>query len=88
FTCPYDTFSFRRMPFGLCNAPATFQRWMMTIFTDMVEYFVEVFMDDFSIFGNTYDICLSNLAKVLKKCEETNLVFNWEECHFMVKEGI
>ena len=88
FSCPYGTFSFRRMPFGLCNAPATFQRCMMAIFTDMVENFVEVFMDDFSIFVNTYDICLSNLAKVLKRCEETNLVLNWEKCHFMVKEGI
>ncbi|KAL5541528.1 hypothetical protein UlMin_009238 [Ulmus minor] len=50
FTCPYGTFAFRRMPFGLCNAPATFQRCMMAIFTDMVEQFVEVFMDDFSVF--------------------------------------
>ena len=65
---------------------ATFQRCMMEIFIDMVENYVEVFMDDFSIFGNTYDICLSNLAKVLKRCEEMNLVFNWEKCHFMVKK--
>ncbi|XP_062102938.1 uncharacterized protein LOC133813922 [Humulus lupulus] len=88
FTCPYGTFAFRRMPFGLCNAPATFQRCMMAIFTDMVEQFLEVFMDDFSIFGDSYDDCLSNLAKVLQRCEETNLVLNWEKCHFMVKEGI
>ncbi|KAA3459075.1 reverse transcriptase [Gossypium australe] len=71
FTCPYDTFSFRRMPFSLCNAPTIFQPYMMAIFTNMVENFVEVLMDDFSIFGNTYDVCLSNLAKVLKRCEET-----------------
>ncbi|KAL5562825.1 hypothetical protein UlMin_032572 [Ulmus minor] len=88
FTCPYGTFAFRRMPFGLCNAPATFQRCMMAIFTDMVEQFVEVFMDDFSVFGDTFDSCLGNLAKVLQRCEETNLVLNWEKCHFMVKEGI
>src|SRR5262245_45321222 len=88
FTCPYGTFAFRRMPFGLCNAPATFQRCMMAIFTDMVEQFIEVFMDDFSVFGESYDDCLNNLAKVLKRCEETNLVLNWEKCHFMVKEGI
>ncbi|KAL5568863.1 hypothetical protein UlMin_025438 [Ulmus minor] len=88
FTCPYGTFSFRRMPFGLCNAPATFQRCMMAIFTEMVEHFVEVFMDDFSIFGDSFGLCLENLAKVLKRCEETNLVLNWEKCHFMVKEGI
>ncbi|KAL5570702.1 hypothetical protein UlMin_020299 [Ulmus minor] len=88
FTCPYGTFAFRRMPFGLCNAPATFQRCMMAIFTEMVEHFVEVFMDDFSVFGDSFGLCLENLAKVLKRCEETNLVLNWEKCHFMVKEGI
>ena len=47
FTCPYGTFAFRRMPFGLCNAPTTFQRCMMSIFSDMVEDTIEVFMDDF-----------------------------------------
>ena len=61
FTCPYGTFAFRRMPFELCNAPATFQRCMMSIFTDMVERSLEVFMDDFSVFGNSFGDCLSNL---------------------------
>nr|GEV99548.1 reverse transcriptase domain-containing protein [Tanacetum cinerariifolium] len=51
FTCPYGTFAYRRMPFGLCNAPATFQRCMTAIFHDMVEDFMEVFMDDFSVSG-------------------------------------
>ncbi|KAL5583482.1 hypothetical protein UlMin_015924 [Ulmus minor] len=88
FTCPYGTFAFRRMPFGLCNVPATFQRCMTAIFTEMVEHFVKVFMDDFSVFGDSFGLCLENLAKVLKRCEETNLVLNWEKCHFMVKEGI
>ena len=49
FTCPYGTFAFRRMPFGLCNALGTFQRCMMAIFLDMVEKTIEVFMDDFSV---------------------------------------
>ncbi|KAJ8774225.1 hypothetical protein K2173_009656 [Erythroxylum novogranatense] len=88
FTCPYDTFAFRRMPFGLCNAPATFQRCMMAIFSDMVENGLEVFMDDFSVHGDSFDMCLENLTKVLERCEETNLVLNWEKCHFMVQEGI
>ncbi|GKD64686.1 putative nucleotidyltransferase, ribonuclease H, partial [Tanacetum coccineum] len=88
FTCPYGTFAYRRMPFGLCNAPATFQRCMTTIFHDMCKDFMEVFMDDFSIFGNSFDSCLNNLSKMLARCEETNLVLNWEKCHFMVKEGI
>ncbi|KAK1667395.1 hypothetical protein QYE76_055554 [Lolium multiflorum] len=48
----------------------------------------EVFMDDFSIYGNSFDSCLRNLDKVLQRCEETNLVLNWEKCHFMVNEGI
>ncbi|GJZ92763.1 reverse transcriptase domain-containing protein [Tanacetum coccineum] len=88
FTCPYGTFAYRRMPFGLCNAPATFQRCTTAIFHDMVEDFIEVFMDDFSMFGNSFDCCLANLDRMLSRCEETNLVLNWEKCHFMVKEGI
>ena len=76
------------MPFGLCNAPATFQRCMMAIFADLVEEIMEVFMDDFSVYGNSFDGCLENLERVLARCEETNLVLNWEKCHFMVEEGI
>ncbi|CAL8175219.1 unnamed protein product [Prunus armeniaca] len=88
FTCPFGTFAYRRMHFGLCNAPATFQRCMMSIFSDMVERFIEVFMDDFSVFGDSFDQCLHNLSKVLARCEQTNLVLNWEKCHFMVNQGI
>ncbi|KAL4285180.1 hypothetical protein GQ457_16G020340 [Hibiscus cannabinus] len=76
------------MPFGLCNAPATFQRCMTAIFSDLNEDCLEIFMDDFSTFGEDFDNCLSNLEKVLKRCKETNLVLNWEKCHFMVDEGI
>ncbi|XP_071924688.1 uncharacterized protein [Coffea arabica] len=88
FTCPYGTFAFRRMPFGLCNAPATFQRYMMAIFSDYIEKIMEIFMDDFSVYGLSFDHCLHNLELILQRCEETNLVLNWEKCHFMVKEGI
>ncbi|GJV46130.1 reverse transcriptase domain-containing protein, partial [Tanacetum coccineum] len=88
FTCPYGTFAYRRMPFGLCNAPGTFQRCMLAIFHDMVEKTMEVFMDDFSVFGNSFGNCLSRLDKMLKRCEDTNLCLNWEKSHFMVKEGI
>ncbi|KAK8499659.1 hypothetical protein V6N12_002131 [Hibiscus sabdariffa] len=87
FTCPYGTYAFRRMPFGLCNAPATFQRCMLAIFSDMVKDYLEVFMDDFSVSGDKFDLCLGNLAMVLKRCEESDLVLNWEKCHFMVTEG-
>ncbi|GJX14884.1 reverse transcriptase domain-containing protein [Tanacetum coccineum] len=83
FTCPYGTFAYRRMPFGLCNAPGTFQRCMMAIFHDMIEETMEVFMDDFSVFGDSFSSCLSHLDKMLKQCKDTNLVLNWEKCHFM-----
>ncbi|GJV53027.1 reverse transcriptase domain-containing protein [Tanacetum coccineum] len=76
------------MPFGLCNAPATFQRCMTAIFHNMCKDFMEIFMDDFSVFGNSFGTCLNNLSKMLSRCEETNLVLNWEKCHFMVKEEI
>ncbi|CAN6544183.1 unnamed protein product [Malus baccata var. baccata] len=88
FTCPFGTFAYRRMPFGLCNAPATFQRCMVSIFLDFVEKIIEVFMDDFSVFGDSFDGCLENLTLILKRCVETNLVLNWEKCHFMVRQGI
>ncbi|XP_078433682.1 uncharacterized protein LOC144704977 [Wolffia australiana] len=88
FTCPVGTFAFRRMPFGLCNAPATFQRCMTAMFSDLIGNGLEVFMDDFSVFGTSFDNCLSNLEKVLQICAKNNLVLNWEKSHFMVKEGI
>ena len=61
---------------------------MMAIFADLVEDVMEIFMDDFSVFGSSFDHCLTNLGMVLKRCEEKQLVLNWEKCHFMVKEGI
>ena len=68
FTCPYDTFDFRRIPFGLCNVPATFQRCMMSIFSDLVEEAMEIFMDDFSMYGSNFEHCLKNLETVLQRC--------------------
>ncbi|GJT35999.1 reverse transcriptase domain-containing protein [Tanacetum coccineum] len=71
FTCPYGTFAYRRMPFGLCNAPGTFQRCMMAIFHDMIEKMMEVFMDDFSVFGNSFENCLSRVDKMLQRLGPT-----------------
>nr|GEX80884.1 reverse transcriptase domain-containing protein [Tanacetum cinerariifolium] len=88
FTCPYGTFAYRRMPSGICNAPGTFQRCMMAIFHDMIEKTMRVFMDDFLVFGDSFSSCLSHLDTMLQRCEDTNLVQNWEKCHFMVKEGV
>ncbi|GJW29372.1 reverse transcriptase domain-containing protein [Tanacetum coccineum] len=76
------------MQLRLCNAPATFQRYMMAIFHELIEDTMEVFMENFLVFGSSFDHFLENLEKMLKRCEETNIVLNWEKCHFMVKEGI
>ena len=88
FTCPFGTFAFRRMPFGLCNAPGTFQRCMMSIFFDLAEEVMEIFMDDFTVYGSSFEQCLHNLGTVLQRCKHKNLALNWEKCHFMVTEGI
>ncbi|GJY08338.1 reverse transcriptase domain-containing protein [Tanacetum coccineum] len=98
---PIRTFAYHRMAFGayamLLARPrcmmqfihaGTFQRCMVAIFHDMIEKTMEVFMDDFSVFGDSFSSCLSHLDKMLQRCEDTNLVLNWEKCHFMVKEGI
>nr|GEX20270.1 DNA-directed DNA polymerase [Tanacetum cinerariifolium] len=68
-----------RLPDGGC---------LLAIFYDMVEKTMEVFMDNFSVFGNFFETCLSQLDKMLQRCEHTNLCLNWEKSHFMVKEGI
>ena len=88
FTCPYRTFTFKRMSFGICNTPATFQRCMMLIFCDMVKDIIEVFMDNFSVVCHSIDQCLNNLAELLKRCEDSNLMLNSDKCHFMLKEYI
>ncbi|GJW65988.1 reverse transcriptase domain-containing protein [Tanacetum coccineum] len=88
FTCPYGTFAYRRMPFDLCNAPRTFQRCMVALFHNMIEKTMEVFMDDFLVFRDSFSSCLSHLDMMLKWCKDTDLVLNWKKCHFMVKEGI
>ena len=63
FTCPFGTYAYRRMLFGLCNAPATFQRCMLNIFSDLVERIMEVYMDDITIYGGSFEECLINLKK-------------------------
>ena len=77
FTCPYDTFTFRSMPFGLCNASATFQRCMMSMFSNLVEEAMEIFMDDFSIYGSSFEKFLKKLEIVLQRCQDKNLALNW-----------
>ena len=61
---------------------------MMAIFSDLIEEIMDVFMDNFSVYGSSFKVCLENLEQVLTQCEETNLILNWEKYYFMVKEGI
>ena len=82
------TYAFRRIPFGLCNAHATFQRCMMSIFSDLVEEAMEIFMDDFLVYGSSFEHCLKNLETVLDRCQDKNLTLNWEKCHFTITKGI
>ena len=88
FTCPFGTFVFKRMSFGLCNAPATFQRYMIAIFSDFLGNSLKVFMDDFSIFGNDFESCLAHLTKIVEVCVRKRLVLSWEKSHFIVREGV
>ncbi|CAM8965415.1 unnamed protein product [Rhodiola kirilowii] len=88
FTYPFGMFAFRRMSFGLCNAPDTFQQVVTSIFSDMIGAFIEVFMDDFTVYGDTLDAHLDNLSTVLARCVSMNLVLNNEKCHFVVTHGV
>ncbi|GKE05042.1 reverse transcriptase domain-containing protein [Tanacetum coccineum] len=88
FTYPFGRYTYKRMPLGLCNALATLQRFMLAIFHGMIEESVEVFMDDFSVFGKSSDHYLNNLDKMIQHCKDANLVLNWEKCHLTVKEGV
>ena len=76
------------MFFGLCNAPATFQICMLSIFSDMVDQILEVFMDNITVYGSAFGDWLVNLEVVLNRCIEKDSVLNWEKCHFMVQQGI
>jgi hypothetical protein len=76
FTCPYGTYAYRQMSFRLCNALASFQRCMMSIFSEMIKKIMEVFIDDFTVYGKSFNDYLENLDRVLQRCEEEHLVLN------------
>eukprot|EP00253_Pinus_taeda_P034577 PITA_34577 len=88
FTSPWGTFAYRVLPFGLCNAPTTFQRAVIGIFSDMINDSLEIFMDEFTPYGTTFEDALQNLEKVLKRCIEAHLALSTEKCHMMMNEGI
>ena len=88
FTCPWGKFSYRVLPFGLCNAPGTFQRAILSIFLDLINEGLEVYMDDFTPYGDDFEPALENLEKVLQICIDTRLCLSHEKCHMMMTEGL
>jgi len=87
FTCHLGTFSYRVLPFVLCNALATFQRVFLSIFAELVHDFVEIYMDDFTPYGCDLLEALSNMGKVLRECIEMNLSLSPEKCEFLMNAG-
>jgi hypothetical protein len=88
FTFPWGTYAYRVLPFGLCNAPATFQRVVLGIFVDLIHDCVEVYMDDFTVYGNTYQEALDNLEKILIRCQKMNLSVSHEKCKILLTKGV
>ena len=88
FTCPWGTYAYWVLPFGLCNAPTTFQRAVLSIFSDLIHDCVEVYRDDFTVYGDSFNEALENLEKVLIRCKETNLSLSHEKCFMMFNKGI
>lgn len=88
FTCPWGNFAYSVFPFGLCNAPATFQRVVINIFADISHDCMEIYMDDLIAFGVTFEEALMNLEKVLVQCKEHNLSLNSDKCFMLMQEGV
>jgi hypothetical protein len=88
FTSPWGTFSYRVLPFGLCNAPTTFQRAVIGIFSDMINDSMEIFMDDFTPYGVSFEESLQNIEKVLNRCIQFHLSLRTKKCHMMMSEGV
>eukprot|EP00253_Pinus_taeda_P033154 PITA_33154 len=76
------------LPFGLCNAPATFQRAILSIFADLINEGLEVYMDEFTPYGDDFDLALHTLENVLQHCIATRLCLSHEKCYMMMTEGL
>ncbi|KAA3484311.1 RNA-directed DNA polymerase-like protein [Gossypium australe] len=87
YTCLFGTYAFWQMPFHLGNTLATFMPCMKSTFSNMIEV-MDIFMDVFSMYGDSFIECFFNLESVLERCEDTSLTLNWEKCHFILNEGI
>jgi hypothetical protein len=87
-TCPWGTFAYRVFPFGLCNSPTMIQRTKLTIFFDLIHDCVEVYMDDFSLYGDSFNEALKNLEKILIRFQETNLALSGAQFHMLQTNGI
>ena len=85
FMCPFDKFSYRRIPFGMCNAHGMFEWCRISIFAELIENCIKVFMDNFIVYGSSFNACLNNLDLILERCIETNLVLNCEKLYFVVE---
>jgi len=88
FTCPWGTYAYRVLPLFLCNAPATFQRVVLAIFFDFIHDCVEVYMDDFTVYGDDFPQALENLEKVLVRRQEAHLALSSSKCKMMQNKGI
>ena len=88
FTCPWGTFAYKVLPFELCNALATFQRAILSIFSDLISEGLEVYMDDFTLYSDDFDQALNNLEKVLERCIATRLCLSHKKCHMMMTKGV
>jgi hypothetical protein len=88
FTCPWATYAYRVLPFGFCNAPSTFQRTILGIFVDLIHDCVEVYMDNFIVYGNTFQEALDKLRKVLSRWKEMNFSLSHEKCKMLLIEGV
>ena len=88
FTYPWGTYAYKVLPFELYNEPTTFQRAVLGIFSDLTHDCVEVFMDDFSVYGETFKEALDNLVKVMKRWQEANLALSHKKCRMMFTKGV
>ena len=88
FTCPWGTYAYILIPFGLCNVLTTFQREILGFFSNLLKDSLEIFMDDFTSYGDAFETTLVNMEKVFEWCVQNNVALSIEKCHMMMTKGI